>query len=60
MLSKEKLTQVIKDLPENFSIEELLEKLVFIQRIDHALEQSEQGKIITTSELLKRIEKWQK
>lgn len=60
MLTKETLNQVVKSLPEKFSIDELLDKIVLITKVEHALKQSEEGNTITTEELKSRLEKWLK
>jgi hypothetical protein len=58
MLTKTKLKEQIDSLPEQFSIDELVEKLILIEKIEYGNMQSEKGEIITDSELDKEIEKW--
>ena len=58
MLTKTILINQIDKLPEKFSIDELVEKLIFIEKIERGLKQSENGEVISESDLDKEIEKW--
>ncbi len=58
MISKTKLKETIDKFPESFTIDELVEKLILIDRIDRANQQSEKGETISEEELDKEIEKW--
>ncbi len=58
MLTKSKLKEQIESFPEEFSIDELVERLILVEKIDRGNQQSEKGEIITDSELDNEIEKW--
>ena len=58
MLTKEKILQTIKDLPDPFSIEDLFERIVLLQKVEAGLEQSKTGKTVSTEEAKKRLDKW--
>ena len=58
MLTKTKLKKQIEQLPEEFSIDELIEQLILIEKIDKANEQSVNNEIITESELDKEVKTW--
>lgn len=60
MLNKEPLIQTIKDLPESFSLDDLLDSLLLIQKIETRLEQSATGETLTTEEAKQRLNKWLK
>lgn len=60
MISKKKLLQSIKDLPENFSLDELLDRIVFLQKVEAGLDQSTNGKVVTTSKAKSKLKKWLK
>lgn len=59
-MTKKKLLQTIKDLPENFSIDELLDRIIFIQKVEAGLEQSANGKSISNIEAKNKLKKWLK
>ena len=58
MLTKTNLIKQIDKLPEEFSIDELVERLILIEKIERGLDQSEKGEVISESEFDKEIEKW--
>ncbi len=58
MLTKVRLKEQIDKLPEEFSIDELVEKLILIEKIETGNKQSENGEVISESEMENEIEKW--
>ena len=58
MLTKDKVYKSLDDLPEEFSLDELLDKLILLQKIETGLEQSDSGQIIPDDELDNKLEKW--
>ena len=60
MLTKEKVDISIQDLPETFTIDELLEKLIFIEKVEEGIRQSETGQVVSNEEVKKIIESWSK
>lgn len=58
MLTKLKIQEQIEKLPDKFSIDELVENLIFLEKIQNGNKQSENGEVISEKELEKEIEKW--
>ena len=58
MISKAKLKEQIKLLPEEFSIDELEDRLILIEKIEEGEKQSLNGDTISSEEMDKEIEKW--
>jgi len=58
MLTKIKLKEQIDKMPEDFSIDELIEKLILIEKIESGNKQSENGEVISEDELENEIERW--
>ena len=58
MLTKTKLRNQIDKLPEEFSIDELIEQLILIEKIDKADKQSMNDEIISEVELDKEVKTW--
>jgi len=58
MITKEKLKKQLELFPEEFSIDELVEKLILIEKIDCGNEQSENGDVISENDLDTEIKKW--
>jgi predicted transcriptional regulator len=58
MLTKTKLKEQIEKFPEEFSIEDLIERLIVVEKIEKGIEQSKAGLVVSEGELGKEIEKW--
>lgn len=58
MLTKERLNKTIEELPESFTIDELIERLIFLEKIEEGIQQSIEGKVVPHSEVLKMINEW--
>lgn len=58
MITKSKLRAHIETFPEEFTIDELVERLILVEKIEKGYQQSESGNYISESELDNEIEKW--
>ncbi len=58
MISKTSLKQQLEHLPEEFTIDELMERLILIEKVEKGYQQSECGDYVSESDLDKEIEKW--
>ena len=54
-MNRTKVIETLNSLPENFSTEELMEKLIFIDKVEKGLQDVEVGKTITLNEAKKRF-----
>lgn len=59
MIIKEKLLNSLKNMPE-FSIDELMDKLVLLQKIETGLKQSKKGEVYPTQEAKEMLKQWSK
>ncbi len=60
MLTKNKLDKTIRNLPETFTIDELIEQLLFTEKIEEGIKQADEGKVVTNEDIRLMIEKWSK
>jgi len=60
MLVKSNVQNTLKTLPEKFTIDELIEQLIFIEKLEEGVEQSKQGKVISNEDVKTIIAKWSK
>ena len=60
MLSKKKIIKTIESLPDKFSIEDVIDRIVLLQKIEIGLEQSDRGDTYSTKEAKKKLKKWLK
>ena len=60
MLTKRKVKQSIDNLPESFSIDELIDQLIFVEKVEEGIIQSNNGKVISNKDVKLMIDKWSK
>jgi hypothetical protein len=60
MLSKQKVIKTVNALPNSFSIEEVINKLVLLQKIENGLEQSKNNQVVSTHAAKLKLKKWLK
>ena len=60
MLTKEQVCKGISNLPDSFTIDELIDELLFIEKVEEGFQQSESGKVVTNTDVKLMIEKWSK
>ncbi|MFK8061455.1 MAG: hypothetical protein AB8B78_15380 [Polaribacter sp.] len=58
MITKEKLQEHISKFPDQISIDELIEKLVFIDKLETRIQLSEAKTSISEEELENEMDKW--
>lgn len=60
MLTKEKVIGTISKLPETFSLDELVERITVLEKIEKGLKDSDEERVISKKELEERMEEWPK
>lgn len=60
MISKKKLLLAIKYFPASFSIDDVLDHVLFLQKVETALRQSDKGKSVSTGQAKLKLKKWLK
>lgn len=59
-MKKTQLLETIQDMPEEFSLDELMERLLILQKIEEGQQQIRVGQFYTEEEAKKKLEKWLK
>ena len=59
-MNKEKLIATISDMPQDFDLEILMEKLIFIEKVEKGLEQPNFGDTLTHEQVKLRVKEWSK
>jgi hypothetical protein len=57
-MKKEYVIEAMKELPQEFDLDELLEKLVFMEKVEKGLSQLEKGETKTHEQVEDIITKW--
>ncbi|MCB0519659.1 MAG: hypothetical protein H6577_08395 [Lewinellaceae bacterium] len=60
MITKELVYNSLEELPDEFELDELIERLIFMQKIKTGLEQISQGKVKPHQEVKEMVETWRK
>lgn len=57
-ITKEKLKKHIDDFPDEISIEEVIERLIFIEKLEERLQDSNNNETIDEDQLKNEIQQW--
>ena len=60
MLTKEKVSKSINNLPDSFTIDELIDQLIFMEKVEEGFQQSVAGKVVSNEDVKLMIDKWSK
>ena len=58
MIVKEPLIETIKQLPPEFSVDEVIDKIFLLEMIEKGLQQSQKGKVTPDEDLDKKLPEW--
>lgn len=58
MITKTKLKEQIENFPEQFSIDDLIERLILVEKIEKGKSQSENDEVLSESEFDEEMKKW--
>jgi len=58
MTMKEKIISGIKNLPDTVTIDDILDQIILVEKIEKGLEQSENNQVVSDDDLDKRLGKW--
>lgn len=59
-MKKSTIIQTLNELPKEFDLDELLERLIVIEKIDEGMEDAKAGKTISHEKVKKMVAKWHK
>jgi len=60
MITKTHLLDTFDKLPENLTIDQVIDHIIFVEKVQKGLEDSENGRVYTTEEARKKLSKWLK
>jgi len=58
MLTKEKIIAGIQKLPDNATIDEVLDHILLLEKIEKGIDQADNGNVLTEETVDQRINKW--
>ena len=57
-MKRDKAIEAVKELPNEFDLEELMEKLVFVEKVERGLKQLDEGKTVSHETVKEIARKW--
>lgn len=60
MLTKEIVNKSIKNLPDSFTIDELIDLLIFMEKVEEGYQESEEGQVVSNEDVQFMLDKWSK
>ena len=60
VLTKKKMLSTIKQLPDHFSIDDLLDSIMVLQKIETGIQQSKDNMIYSTVQAQNKLKQWLK
>jgi len=60
MLTKEKIIKSFDTLPDNLTIDQVIDRVIMLDKIEQGLKDVEDGNVFTTEEVKVKLNKWLK
>jgi len=58
--TKQQILKAIEDLPEDARVEDALERLYLLYKVERGIQQADRGELISQEEVRQRMAKWLK
>jgi predicted transcriptional regulator len=59
-MQKSTILHTLKQLPNKFNLDDFLERLIVIEKIDEGMEEAKAGKTLSHDKVKKMVAKWHK
>lgn len=60
MITKTQLIDTLDKLPENFTIDQVIDHLIFVEKVQNGLKDSANGRINSKEEAKEKLKRWLK
>jgi len=60
MLTKEKIHYTIDSLPDNLTIDQVIDQMILLDKIERGIKDADEGRIYSTEEVKENLNKWLK
>jgi predicted transcriptional regulator len=58
MITKALIRKTLEEMPEKFTIDQFIDHLSLVQKIERGIKQSEEGKFVSHEQAMEEIESW--
>ena len=59
-MERKKVLDAVLEMPQEFEVETLIEKLLFIEAVEEGLEESKKGQVVSFEDAKLKLGKWLK
>ena len=60
MLTKEKIHFTIDSMPDNLTIDQVIDEIILLDKIDQGITDANEGRVFSTEEVKQKLHKWLK
>ena len=57
-MKREKILETVKEFPQEFDLDEFIERLIFVDKVEKGLKQVDEGKTISHETVKERAKQW--
>jgi len=57
-MKREKVIDAVKELPQEFDLEDLIERLIFIEKVEQGLKNLDESKTVDHAQVKEMVKKW--
>jgi len=57
-MKREKILETVKELPPEFELEDLMERLIFMEKVEKGLKQLDEKKTLPHESLKEKVKQW--
>ena len=59
-MRKSKAIDIVQQMPDSFVVDDLIEKLIFMEKVEEGLNDIQEGNVVEHSEVIKQVSEWSK
>lgn len=60
MITKTQLLSTLETMPENLAIDEVIDRIIFLEKVQKGIEDSQAGRVHTKEQAKEKLKKWLK
>lgn len=59
-MEKSKAIDIVSQMPETFQVDDLIERLIFMEKVEEGLRDIDKGNIVEHVDVIKQVSEWSK
>lgn len=59
-MRKSKAIDIVQQMPDSFVVDDLIERLIFMEKVEEGLNDIREGNVVEHSEVIKQVSEWSK